>query len=73
MLRHLDRMIELAGIDHVGLGSDFEGARIPAAIGDVTGLAVLQKAMGEHGYDAATMRKLCFENWLAVLERIWGG
>jgi len=73
MLRHLDRMIELAGIDHVGLGSDFEGARIPAAIGDVTGLAALQKAMGQHGYDAAMMRKLCFENWLAVLERIWGG
>lgn len=73
MLRHLDRMIELAGPDHVGLGSDFEGARIPAAIGDVAGLAALQLAMREHGYDEATMRKLCFENWLAVLERIWGG
>lgn len=72
MLRHLDRMIELAGPDHVGLGSDFEGARIPAAIGDVMGLAALQRAMREHGYDEATMRKLCFENWLAVLERVWG-
>jgi membrane dipeptidase len=73
MLRHLDRMIELAGIDHVGLGSDFEGARIPATIGDVTGLPVLQQAMRDHGYDEAMMRKLCFENWLAVLERTWGG
>ena len=73
LLRHLDRMIELAGIDHVGLGSDFEGARIPAAIGDVTGLTALQKAMGEHGYDDAMLRKLCFENWVGVLERVWGG
>ena len=39
----------------------------------VTGLAALQGAMRAHGYDAATMRKLCFENWLAVLERVWGG
>ncbi|MGQ0484361.1 MAG: dipeptidase [Hyphomicrobiales bacterium] len=73
MLRHLDRMLDLAGPDHVGLGSDFEGARIPAAIGDVTGLPVLLQAMREHGYDEAMMRKLCFENWLAVLERTWGG
>jgi membrane dipeptidase len=72
MLRHLDRMIELAGPDHVGFGSDFEGARIPAAIGDVTGLPVLQLTMREHGYDETMMRKLCFENWLAVLERVWG-
>lgn len=73
MLRHLDRMIELAGPDHVGFGSDFEGARIPAAIGDVTGLANLQRAMREHGYDETMMRKLCFANWLAALERVWGG
>ncbi len=72
MLRHLDHMIGLAGVDHVGLGSDFEGARIPAAIADVTGLPALTDAMREHGYDEAVMRKLCCENWIAVLQRTWG-
>ncbi len=71
MLHHLDRMIELAGLDHVGLGSDFEGARIPAAIGDVTGLPVLLQSMRDHGYDEAMMRKLCCDNWIAALERTW--
>jgi membrane dipeptidase len=72
MLRHLDHMIGLAGVDHVGLGSDFDGARIPAVIGDVTGLPALTGAMREHGYDEAVMRKLCFENWIGALERTWG-
>ena len=71
LLRHLDHLIGLAGIDHVGLGSDFDGARIPAIIGDVAGLPALQQAMRSHGHDHATIRKLCYENWLHVLERTW--
>jgi len=72
MLRHLDHLIELAGADHVGLGSDFDGARIPAAIGDVTGLPALIRAVAEHGYDAALVTKLCSENWIKALARTWG-
>ncbi len=73
LLRHLDHLIGLAGVDHVGLGSDFDGARIPAAIGDVAGLQSLVQAMRGHGHDEATLRKLCFDNWVAVLEKTWGG
>jgi membrane dipeptidase len=54
------------------MGSDFDGAEIPEAIGDVAGLPVLVGAMRAHGYDDATLRKLCHENWIAVLERTWG-
>jgi membrane dipeptidase len=72
MLAHLDHMIETAGVDHVGFGSDFDGAQVPAGIGDVAGLPALQEAMRRHGYDEATMRKLCHENWIGVLERTWG-
>lgn len=72
LLRHLDHMMAVAGEDCVGLGSDFEGARIPAAIGSVTGLPAFQQAMREHGYSDGLIRKLCFENWLRVLERTWG-
>ena len=73
MLRHLDHLIARLGVDHVGFGSDFDGALIPGAIGDVTGLPVLLAALRDHGYDAAILRKLAHENWLAVLERTWGG
>lgn len=72
MLRHLDRMIETAGEDHVGLGSDFDGATVPEVMGDVTGLPRLVDAMRAHGYDEPLIRKLAHENWIAVLERTWG-
>ncbi len=72
MLRHLDHMIEKLGVDGVGLGSDFDGAKIPATIGDVAGLPELVEALRGHGYDEATLGKICYENWIDVLGRTWG-
>ncbi|MET0527450.1 MAG: dipeptidase, partial [Microvirga sp.] len=72
MIRHMDHLIEHVGVDGVGFGSDFDGATIPAEIGDVRGLPRLVGAMRRHGYDEATLRKLCYENWVNVLERTWG-
>jgi membrane dipeptidase len=72
MIRHLDHLIEHVGVDGVGLGSDFDGATIPAAIGDARGLPRLVEAMRQHGYDKATLRKICWENWVGVLRRTWG-
>jgi membrane dipeptidase len=72
MLRHLDHMMKLAGEDHVGLGSDFDGARIPSQIGDAAGLPRLVEAMKAHGYGEELTKKLCSENWMKVLERTWG-
>jgi membrane dipeptidase len=71
-LAHLDHLITHLGEDHVGLGSDFDGATVQEGIGDVTGLPALQTAMRDHGYDDALIKKLCSENWLNVLERTWG-
>lgn len=73
MLQHLDHLIGRLGVEGVALGSDFDGARIPAAIGDVTGQPDFVEAMRTHGYDEATVRKICHENWIDVLERTWGG
>ena len=61
------------GIDGVGLGSDFDGATIPAEIGDVAGLPKLVEAFRAGGYDEETIRKICRDNWLSVLRRTWGG
>ena len=73
LLAHLDHLIAHLGEDRVGLGSDFDGCTVPKGIGDVTGLPALQQAMLAHGYGKALMRKICHENWLALLERTWGG
>lgn len=73
MMRHLDHLLKHAGEDCVGLGSDFDGARIPSQIGDVTGLQNLTAAMSAHGYGDQLMKKLTTENWMRVLERTWGG
>ena len=72
MLRHMDHLIEHVGIDGVGFGSDFDGAMIPEAIEDVTGLPLLRNAMRKRGYDKETMTKLCNGNWLRVLEKTFG-
>ncbi|HEX9858547.1 MAG TPA: membrane dipeptidase, partial [Paracoccaceae bacterium] len=68
-----DHLIRHLGEDHVGMGSDFDGAMVPQGIGDAAGLPNLLAAMRAHGYDAALMRKLCWDNWLATLRRTWGG
>lgn len=72
MLRHLDHLITVLGEDRVGLGSDFDGAVVPAAIKDVSGLPVLRTAMSDHGYDDTLLAKICHRNWMRVLRKTWG-
>ncbi len=73
VVQHVDYLVERMGIDHVGLGSDFEGAVPPAELGDVTRLPALFEALREHGYDDAALRKIAHENWVRVLRETWGG
>ena len=72
VLRHMDHLISHLGEDHVGFGSDFDGATVPAGIADVTGLPALLGALAAHGYGDALLHKLAHSNWLALLERTWG-
>jgi membrane dipeptidase len=72
MVRHIDYLVEKLGIERVGLGSDFDGARMPKEIGDAAGLPKLFDALRAGGYDDAALRKLGHENWLRVLKATWG-
>ena len=72
MLRHLDYMIARMGEDHVGLGSDFDGAEIPEVLGDVAGLQGLIGAMRDHGWGEELIAKVAHGNWVALLERTFG-
>ncbi|MGH2448588.1 MAG: dipeptidase [Chloroflexota bacterium] len=71
MVRHIDHLIERLGIDRVGFGSDFDGAHVPAAIGDVAGLPALIQALRNAGYDEDAIAKLTHQNWLRVLRKTW--
>jgi membrane dipeptidase len=72
MIRHVDALVEALGEDGVALGSDFDGAMMPAPIKDVTGVPLLLQALLDKGYSDALVRKIAMGNWLGVLERTWG-
>jgi membrane dipeptidase len=71
VVRHVDHLVEHLGIDGVGIGSDFDGATVPAPIADAAGLPELIAALRQRGYDEPSLRKIAHENWLRVLERTW--
>ncbi len=71
VLRHMDHLLDLLGPDGVALGSDFDGALLPEAVGDAAGLPWLVAAMAGHGYDDGLLEKICRGNWLNVLGRTW--
>lgn len=72
LLNHIDHTLNIVGENGVALGSDFDGAVVPKAIGDVSGLDALRDAFRQRGYSEDLQRQLCFGNWLNVLERTWG-
>ena len=72
MVRHVEHLVRYAGEDCVGLGSDFDVARIPAVIGNVTGVVRLLDALIEAGFGAELVAMIAQGNWLRVLERTWG-
>ncbi|ACL22979.1 dipeptidase [Chloroflexus aggregans] len=72
MVQQISYLVERLGIDHVGFGSDFDGALIPKEIGDVRGLPRLLQALTDAGFTSAEIRKLAYENWLRVLRLTWG-
>ena len=72
VLQHMDYLLDKLGEDGVALGSDFDGATIPTEIKDAAGLPNLVAAMRQAGYGETLVRKICWENWVNVLERTWG-
>jgi membrane dipeptidase len=71
-VRQLDYLIEKLGEDHVGFGSDFDGAVVPKKIGSAAGLPVLVDALRQSGYSEPLLKKLGSTNWLDVLARTIG-
>ena len=70
IVRHVEYLAERMGLDHVALGSDFEGAVVPAELGDAAGLPALVDALGE-SFSPDEIRKIAAGNWLRVLAATW--
>jgi membrane dipeptidase len=70
--RHVDHLLTVAGADHVGIGSDFDGATTPQEIGGAEGLPVLIRLLREMDLGEALIARIARGNWLRVLERTWG-
>jgi membrane dipeptidase len=72
MVDHVEYMVERMGIDSVGLGSDFDGALMPAELKDAAGLPRLMQALEDRGYKGDDLVKLAHGNWVRVLRETWG-
>lgn len=67
-LDQLAALIEGAGEDHVGLGSDFDGAPLPQGLTSAADLPALRAGI-EARFGADLARRICGDNWLAFLDR----
>jgi membrane dipeptidase len=72
LVRHVDALVEALGEDGVALGSDFDGAMMPAEIKDVTGVPKLLQALLDKGYGEDLVRKIALGNWVRMVERVMG-
>jgi membrane dipeptidase len=70
---HIDHAVKVAGIDHVGIGSDWDGINaVPAGLEDVSKMPALTAALLRRGYGEGDVRKILGENLLRVLQEVTG-
>lgn len=67
---HIDHVVELVGIDHVGIGSDFDGIEVaPDGLEDISKMPVLFEELRRRGYSESDLTKLASGNFFNVLSR----
>jgi membrane dipeptidase len=69
IIDHIDHVVKLVGADHVGLGSDFDGASMPDGMEDCTHLPQITEALMRKGYSDDDIRKILGGNLLRVMEQ----
>lgn len=70
---HIDHAVKVAGVDHVGIGSDWDGiSSVPAGLEDVSKMPALTAALLARGYAEADVRKILGGNLMRVLREVTG-
>ena len=65
---HIDHVVDIAGIDHVGLGSDFDGIEVtPEGLEDISMMPVLFEELRDRGYSEQDLAKIAGENFFRIL------
>jgi len=73
LIDHIDHAIRVGGIDHVGLGSDFDGiTAVPKEMKDVTGMPLITEALLKRGYKPDQVKKVLGGNVLRVIRQVTG-
>jgi membrane dipeptidase len=70
IIEHIDHAVKVGGIDHVGLGSDFDGANMPYGMEDATMLPKITDALLKKGYSESDIREILGENTLRVMAEV---
>lgn len=70
VVEHIDHAVKVAGVDHVGLGSDFDGANMPQGIDDASMLPRITEGLLKKGYKEADIVKILGSNTLRVMEEV---
>src|SRR5260221_3632998 len=73
IIEHIEHAVRVAGIDHVGLGSDFDGANMPFGMEDAAKLPKIKEALLQRGYSEGDLRKILGENTLRVMAAVQRG
>jgi membrane dipeptidase len=68
---HARYVADRIGVAHVALGSDFDGATMPAALSDASGLPRLLAALEDAGFAHREVEAICWHNWRRVLAAWW--
>jgi membrane dipeptidase len=70
IVEHIDHAVRIAGVDHVGLGSDFDGATMPLGMEDASKLPKITDALLKKGYADQDVQKILGGNLLRVMEQV---
>jgi membrane dipeptidase len=71
LINHIDHVVKIAGIDHVGLGSDFDGQNFfPEGMDSAADLPKITEALLERGYSPGDIKKILGENMLRVFRKV---
>jgi len=71
IVNHIDYVAQKIGVDHVALGSDYDGAEMPNCIKDVTGIPNLIQALRDKGYGEESLEEIAYRNWFRIFRETW--